>query len=100
MMSTATLFSHSWGPEHSLASYHCGPDLTKSLIFCLRGTAEPEDTGTPVTGMCAVPCATETVAKASAQTEACNNMMRFDLNECVGTNAWSRRKEKKNERKL
>lgn len=84
------------GLEHSLASYHCGPDLTKSLIFCLRGTAEPEETGTPVTGMCAVPCASETAAKASTETEACNIMMRFGLNECVVEEEG----KKKNERKL
>jgi hypothetical protein len=33
--------------------------------------------------MCAVPCASETAAKASAVTEACNSMMRCGLNECV-----------------
>lgn len=63
-----------WAEGFSL-SYHCGPDLTRSLIFCLSGTAAPEATGTPTTGMCVVPCASETAAKASAVTEACNNMI-------------------------
>lgn len=62
-------------------------------MFCLRGTAEPEETGTPVTGMCAVPCASETAAKASTETEACNIMMRFGLNECVVEEERKRTKE-------
>jgi hypothetical protein len=43
--------------------------------------------------MCVVPCASETAAKASAVTEACNSMMCFGLNECV-----AEEKRKKNEK--
>jgi hypothetical protein len=44
-------------------------------MFCLSGTAAPGETGTPVTGMCVVPCASETVAKANAERDADNSMM-------------------------
>lgn len=43
--------------------------------------------------MCVVPCASETAAKASTETEACNIMMRLSLNECVVEKEGKRRRK-------